>query len=96
MSSYIYENQNSKSFYNMSWIAFAISFVGMAIGIFYIELDIASKGFLAMSYLFSVTSCFTLAKVVRDKHESEKFVNKVENAKTEKFLNESNRVMADM
>ena len=41
-----------------------------------------------MSYLFTVTSCFTLAKVVRDRHESEKIIHKVESAKTEKFLNE--------
>jgi len=50
------------------------------------------KGFLAMSYLFSVTSCFTLSKVVRDKHEANKFINKVENAKTEKFLSENTNV----
>lgn len=46
----------------------------------------------AMSYIFSVTSCFTVAKVVRDKHESEHFINKVESAKTEKFLNENTSV----
>ena len=92
MSSYIYENANTKSFYNMAWIAFALSFVGMALGIFYMEANLAVKGFLAMSYLFSVTSCFTVAKVVRDKHESEKFINKVENAKTEKFLSENANV----
>jgi hypothetical protein len=90
MSSYIYENQNSKSFYTMSWIAFVISFVGMGIGLIYIDTDLATKGFLGMSYLFSITSCFTVAKVVRDKHEAEKFINKVEHAKTEKFLNENN------
>lgn len=95
MNSYIYENQNSKSFYNMAWIAFAISFVGMCAGLVYMEADLAVKGFLAVSYLFSVTSCFTLAKVVRDKHEAEKFINKVENAKTEKFLNENNAVLSN-
>ena len=89
MNHYIYENNNSKSFYSMSWIAFGISFVGMLIGLVYMEIDIATKAFLAMTYLFSLTSCFTLAKVVRDKHESDKFINKVESAKTEKFLNES-------
>jgi len=92
MSAYIYDNQNSKSFYNLAWIAFAISFVGMAIGLIYMQADLSMKGFLAMSYLFSVTSCFTLSKVVRDKHESEKFINKVENAKTEQFLNENRSV----
>ena len=71
----------------MAWIAFAISFVGMAVGIFYIPADLGVKGFLAMTYFFSVTSCFTVAKVVRDKHESDRIINRVENAKTEKFLN---------
>ena len=89
MSHYIYENSNSKSFYNLSWIAFGISFIGMAVGLVYMEADLSMKGFLAMSYFFSITSCFTLAKVVRDRHESERFVNKVENAKTEKFLSEA-------
>jgi len=92
MSAYIYDNQNSKSFYNLAWIAFGISFVGMAIGLIYMQADLAMKGFLAMSYLFSVTSCFTLSKVVRDKHEANKFINKVENAKTEKFLSENTNV----
>jgi hypothetical protein len=59
----------------------------MAIGIFYIPADFAVKGFLAMTYFFSVTSCFTVAKVVRDKHESDRMINKVETAKTENFLN---------
>jgi len=72
MSTYFFESQNSKSFYNMSWIGFAISFTGMILGIVYLNADIAVKGFFAMSYLFSVTACFTLAKVVRDKYELEK------------------------
>lgn len=88
----IYENQNTKSFYNMAWIAFAISFVGMLAGLTYLDSSIPMKGFLAMSYLFSVTACFTVAKVVRDKHESNKLINKVENAKTEKFLSERDPV----
>lgn len=92
MSTFIYENKNTRSFYVMAWLAFAVSSVGMMTGIFYIAADFAVKGFLAMTYLFSVTACITLAKVIRDKHESEKFINKVESAKTEKFLSESNPV----
>ena len=89
MNGYIYENNNTKSFYNMAWIAFGISFIGMAVGLVYMEADLAMKGFLGMSYLFSLTSCFTLSKVVRDRHEAERFINKVENAKTEKLLSET-------
>lgn len=89
MNHYIYENHNSKSFYTMAWVGFGLSFVGMLIGLVYMQVDLATKGFLAMTYLFSITSCFTLAKVVRDKHEADRFINKVETAKTEKFLNEA-------
>ena len=88
MANYMYENNNTKAFYNLGWIAFAISFIGMAVGLMYLEASFAMKGFLGMSYLFSVTSCFTVAKVVRDRHESQRFINKVETAKTEKLLTE--------
>lgn len=89
MNSYIYENNNTKSFQVMAWIAFVVSSSGMLIGLFYLNADFAMTGFLVMAYLFSMVSCLTLAKVVRDKHESDKFINKVENAKTEKFLAEN-------
>jgi hypothetical protein len=91
MSSFT-EYNNSKSFYTMAWISFVISFAGMVIGLVYLPLELAAKGFFAMAYLFSVSSCFTLAKVIRDQHEAEKFVNKIENAKTEKFLTENSTV----
>jgi len=78
----------------MAWIAFGISFIGMVLGIVYLKADLATKGFLAMSYFFTVTSAFTLAKVVRDKHETEKFLAKIETAKTEKFLSENTHVLS--
>lgn len=89
MSNYIYDNQNSKSFYTMAWIAFAVSMTGMILGLVYLPLELPTKAFLAMTFLFSISSSFTLAKVVRDKFEAERFINKVQTAKTEKFLNET-------
>ena len=72
----------------MAWISFILAFSGMAIGLWFLEGSMAMKGFLGMSYLFTVSSCFTLAKVVRDKQESNRIITKIENAKTERFLNE--------
>ena len=77
----------------MAWISFCIAFGGMLVGLLYLDLDVASKGFMAMTYLFSITSCFTLAKVIRDKHEAGQFLNKVEHAKTEKFMTENSSVI---
>lgn len=76
----------------MAWISFVISFAGMAIGLIYLPMELAAKGFFAMAYLFSISSCFTLSKVIRDQHEADKFINKIENAKTEKFLTENSNV----
>ena len=83
-----YVSSNTKSFYTMAWISFVVSFGGGLVGIWFIEGSLPVKGFLLMTFLFTVSSCFTLAKVVRDKHEENQMVNKVEKAKTEKLLNE--------
>lgn len=88
MHSAFIDSNNTKAFYNMAWIAFMCSAIGMIAGLILLEVDLSVKGFFAMAYLFSVSSCFTLAKVIRDRHETDRFVNRVENAKTEKFLNE--------
>jgi hypothetical protein len=85
----IYENSNSASFYMMAWIAFIISSVAMILGIIYLEANIHTKGYFAMGYFFTISSCFTLAKVVRDKHESEKLISKIEKVQTEKFIKEN-------
>jgi len=88
MASYFVEHSNSKSFYNMAWIAFILSVIAMVIGLGYLKASFEMKGFLAVSYLFSTMACFTVAKVVRDKFEAERVTNKVEQAKTERLLNE--------
>jgi len=72
----------------MAWISFVVSFMGMAAGLVYLEAESAIKGFFAMAYLFSVTSCFTLAKVLRDKHEEERSMAYAEKVKSEKFMSE--------
>ncbi|PWJ39274.1 YiaA/YiaB family inner membrane protein [Sediminitomix flava] len=84
----IYEGSNTKAFFNLAWISFGISFVGTMIGIYILEVSLPAKGFFLMSYLFSVSSCFTVAKVVRDKQEAERIIRKVEKAKTEKMIND--------
>ncbi len=62
----------------MAWIGFILSALGMTVGIIYADVDLPTKGFLIMSYLFSVSSCFTVAKVVRDRHEEDLYINKIE------------------
>lgn len=46
------------------------------------------KAFLGMGILFITVSCFSLAKTLRDQHEQQKLVNRINEAKTEKLLRE--------
>jgi len=86
MSSTKYQTSNTQAFAVLAWISFAISFVGMLIGLLYMQLDLYAKAFLAMTYLFSISSCFVLAKVVRDKQESQDLIKRIETAKTERLV----------
>jgi hypothetical protein len=82
------ENQNTNAFNFMAWASFVVASVGTLLGISYLPVDIWMKAFLGMGYVFTVTSCFTLAKTIRDKQESDKLIHKIEKAKTEKLLSE--------
>ena len=61
--------KNTNAFFALAWIAFVISVIGTLLGLYLFKADIQTKGFFIMSYLFSLTACFTVAKVVRDKEE---------------------------
>ncbi len=79
---------DSSGWYFQSWAAFAISTLAMLYGIWELNVDGWARAFLGLGFLFSVSSCFTLAKAIRDRHESRKLVNRISNAKAEKILNE--------
>jgi hypothetical protein len=68
------------------WACFALSFELLLIGIYYLPADIWIKGYFTMGIIFTVGSCFTLAKTIRDDYEAEKLVNRITGAKTEKIL----------
>jgi hypothetical protein len=81
-----YQNSNTQAFSTLAWISFGVSFIGMVVGLIYLKMDIYQKAFIGMTYLFSISSCFVLAKVVRDKQEGEDYVKKIENAKNEQMI----------
>ncbi len=68
--------------------AFCIALGLTTLGIFYLPVAIWTKGYLLMGLYFTVSSCFALAKSLRDAHESQKLSSKITEAKTEKMLRE--------
>jgi hypothetical protein len=85
-------NQNVQA-HSGAWVSFTYaSFVAsallVAIGIFFMPVDLWMKGYLTMGVVMLVQTCVTLTKTVRDVHESGKLVNRIEDAKAERLLME--------
>ena len=68
--------------------SFVVSLLAMVTGIVFLPADLTIKGFFAMGTLYLIGSTFTLAKTIRDEFESQKLINKIADAKTEKMLKE--------
>jgi hypothetical protein len=85
-------NQNvqshSAAWVTFTYVSFAGSFFMVALGVFFLPLDLWVKGYLAMGVLMLVQSCVAMTKTIRDMHESSKFVNRIEDAKAERLLME--------
>lgn len=81
-------NSNSSSWNFLVWAGFVISFGATVVGLIAAPLMIWVKAFLGMGILFITVSCFSLAKTLRDQHEQQKLVNRINEAKAEKLLRE--------
>jgi hypothetical protein len=49
------------------------------------------KGYLTLGFLMLTHSCITMTKTMRDMHESDKLMNRIEDAKAERPLMEVER-----
>jgi len=74
-----------------AWKSFTIaSFIVaagmMAGGIWSLEASFAAKGFYAMASLMLVHTAISVTKTLRDEEEASRFLNRLEEARTEKLL----------
>ena len=82
---------NTPFFTAFTFLAFGISAVMMAGGIYFLEASFSAKGFYAMSAIMLVHTTVSLSKTLRDQAESSRMINKIEEAKTEKLLMDIHR-----
>jgi hypothetical protein len=64
-------NRNTAAWRFQVWASFVIATLLMALGIAYLPVDLWTKGFMGMGLLFTIGSCFSLAKTIRDEHDAE-------------------------
>jgi hypothetical protein len=78
----------SPAFFLQSALSFGIAVLAVGTGIAYLPVSGWMRAFLAIGLLYVVTSCFTLAKCVRDHQEAEAVTSRVDQARLDKILSE--------
>jgi hypothetical protein len=78
--------KNTTAFFAQSAIAFGLALFTMMIAVYYLPADPWPKAFLALGTVFLTTSAFSLAKCVRDAHESQYVVSRLDQARVDKIL----------
>jgi hypothetical protein len=58
----------------------------MGAGVYPLPVDAGVRGYAGMGALLLTGSTFTLAKTLRDDHEANKWLNRVQDARTERTL----------
>lgn len=89
MTNFQYNQSPNGAWIVQAWVSFAVSLSAMLLGAVYLELEPWVRAFIALGTLYLATSCFTLAKTVRDQQEAGRIVSRVDEAKIEKLLSES-------
>ena len=80
--------RQTSAFYAQAVISFAVSVSAVLVGIAYLPNEAWTRAFLALGFLYTVTSSLTLAKCVRDQHEASQVVHRVDEARLERLLAE--------
>ncbi|QFU24745.1 hypothetical protein FM038_023175 [Shewanella eurypsychrophilus] len=79
---------NSASWIFFIKVSFSIALIAMGIGIIFMPGGLVIQGYFAICSLFLVSATITLSKTLRDEHESQRLISKINEAKTNKILNE--------
>ena len=64
---------NTRAWVFQTWISFVVSLAGSIVGIAYLPVSAWVKAFVAIAFFFTIAQTFTLAKTVRDEHESRNY-----------------------
>ncbi len=71
-----------------TWASFALSVLVTSLGIYHLPVDLWVKAFMGMGLLFTIGSSLSLAKTLRDQHESERLTSRIDDARVSKLLAE--------
>lgn len=70
------------------WASFVIALGMLFTGVYHLPVDLWTKGFMFMGTVFVVGSSFSLAKTLRDNHEADKVITRLDDARVSRYLAE--------
>jgi hypothetical protein len=76
----------STAYYVQSILSFSLALAIVIVGEICLPLPPWTRAFLALGTVFLVSSCFTLAKCVRDQQETETVVSRLDQARIDRLL----------
>ena len=80
------KSPTTAAFYFQAAASFTISGLTVVVGIVFLPVDPWVRAFLALGLLYTISSAFTLAKVVRDRQEESYVTNRVDRARVDKLI----------
>ena len=84
------QSKNTTAFFAQSAIAFGLALFTTLVAIYYLPADPWPKAFLGLATVFLTSSCFSLAKCVRDAQESQYVVSRLDQARVDRILADHN------
>lgn len=76
------------AFYLQAVLSFGLSLTAVSLGVVFLPVNGWVRAFLGIAMLYSITSAFTLAKVIRDRQEDTSLSSRVDRARLDKLLAE--------
>ncbi|KFE63719.1 YiaA/YiaB family inner membrane protein [Hyalangium minutum] len=82
------QSAHSNAWVVQTWLSWVLAVGVTSMGVWFLPVDGWMKAFLGMGMLFTVGSTFSLAKTVRDVHEQQRIVSRIDEARMTKLLAE--------
>lgn len=80
--------RTTSAFFAQAIASFGVSLSATIVGVGYLHDSRWVRAFLSLGLLYTVTSAFTLAKIIRDRSEEGDLVSRVDQARLDKLLAE--------
>jgi len=84
------------AFYVQAVLSFGLSLTAVGFGVVFLPVDGWVRAFLGIAMLYTVTSAFTLAKVIRDRQDDTYIASRVDRARLDKLLTEHDPFKLDV